>query len=195
MSPGFTKRCSPPISRRVDTLAAAFAPEVKDLANAEASDRLSRHLASIVARAIDAAPDESKKAKVGVQLVRELVAFIGSLQPDAITRDADVPLVPARVLSAVFRRNPDGSPKRFDAPLTPLLDTTLLTNSRGEPAVGHELEAEIHSADSIDVVMAFVRWSGIRPLLDALRRTVGTASRCAIRHDDVHEQHRAARAR
>ncbi len=32
------------------------------------------------------------------------------------------------------------------------------------------MKAEIHSSDSIDVVMAFVRWSGIRPLIDALRR-------------------------
>ena len=51
-----------------------------------------------------------------------------------------------------------------------LLDTTLLTNSRGEPALWHEIRAEIHSSDAIDVVMAFVRWSGIRPLLEALRR-------------------------
>ncbi len=58
----------------------------------------------------------------------------------------------------------------LDTPLTPLLDTTLLTNSPGEPAVGHELRAEVHSADSIDVVMAFVRLSGINPMLDALRR-------------------------
>ncbi len=74
------------------------------------------------------------------------------------------------MLSAVLRRNPDGSTQALDTPLTPLLDTTLLTNSRGEPAVGHELRAEIHSSDAIDVVMAFVRWSGIRPLLEALRR-------------------------
>ena len=58
----------------------------------------------------------------------------------------------------------------LDVPLTPLLDTTLLTNSRGEPNVGHELRAEIHSADSIDLVMAFVRRSGIYPMLDVLRR-------------------------
>ena len=74
------------------------------------------------------------------------------------------------MLSAILRRQPDGSAEALETPLTPLLDTTLLTNSRGEPAVGHELRAEIHSSDAIDVVMAFVRWSGIRPLLEALRR-------------------------
>lgn len=54
-------------------------------------------------------------------------------------------------------------------PLIPLLDTMLMTNSPGEPRVGHQLVAEIHSADRIDVVMAFIRRSGIRPMLDGLR--------------------------
>src|SRR5262249_2926557 len=57
-------------------------------------------------------------------------------------------------------------------PLIPLLDTTLLTNAPGEPRVGSQLVAEIASADRLDVVMAFIRRSGIRPFLDALRRHV-----------------------
>ena len=74
------------------------------------------------------------------------------------------------VLLALLRRLPDGTPEQLERPLTPLLDTTVLTNAPGEPAVGHELRAEVPSADGIDVVMAFIRWSGIRPLLDVLRR-------------------------
>jgi len=54
-------------------------------------------------------------------------------------------------------------------PLIPLLDTTLLTNAPGEPRVGHQLRTEIQSADRIDVVMAFVRRSGIGPLREALQ--------------------------
>jgi len=52
----------------------------------------------------------------------------------------------------------------------PLLDTTLLTNAPGEPNLWSQLRSEIESADRIDVVMAFIRRSGIGPLLDALRR-------------------------
>jgi superfamily II DNA or RNA helicase/HKD family nuclease len=45
-----------------------------------------------------------------------------------------------------------------------------LTNARGEPHVGGQLLSEIDSADSIEVVMAFIRLSGIRNMLDTLRR-------------------------
>src|SRR5207342_2427676 len=47
--------------------------------------------------------------------------------------------------------------------------TTLLTNAPGEPRVGNQVLAEIHSADRIDVVMAFIRRSGIAPMMTALR--------------------------
>lgn len=32
-----------------------------------------------------------------------------------------------------------------------------------------EIRAEVPSADSVDVLVAFIRWSGIRGLLDTLR--------------------------
>ncbi|MDP9225855.1 MAG: DEAD/DEAH box helicase family protein, partial [Actinomycetota bacterium] len=58
-------------------------------------------------------------------------------------------------------------------PLIPLLDTTLLTNAPGEPRVGKQILTEIESADAIDVVMAFVRRSGLTPIAEALRNHCG----------------------
>ena len=54
--------------------------------------------------------------------------------------------------------------------MSDLLDTTLLTNAPGEPGLWSQLRSEIESADAIDVVMAFIRRSGIAPMLDGLRR-------------------------
>ena len=154
--------------RLASVVARAVSPELRALADAEAADRLSRHFSLVVTRALEALPEDGR-AQAGAQIISRLIEVLSQVS-EAINREADLPLEPARVLSAILRRKPDGSPEVLDAPLTPLLDTTLLTNSRGEPALGHEIRAEIHSSDAIDVVMAFVRWSGIRPLLEALRR-------------------------
>jgi superfamily II DNA or RNA helicase/HKD family nuclease len=151
---------------------ALVVPQLQALANSEASDRLSRHLAMVVARAIDAIPEEHR-AQLGARLVQQLLESL--LQSDdSLVEDDDLPLTPTRVLTAILPRNLDGSVQRLESPLTPLLDTTLLTNSPGEPAVGHELRAEIRSSDSIDLVMAFIRWSGIRPLMGALHQHCST---------------------
>jgi HKD family nuclease len=45
-----------------------------------------------------------------------------------------------------------------------------MTNARDQPTVGREIAAEIDSANSIDLVLAFIRWTGVRDLLPALRR-------------------------
>ena len=73
-------------------------------------------------------------------------------------------------LLAVEALAPTGEPLAIPRPLTPLRDTVLMTNARDQPTVGREIEAEIESADRIDLVLAFIRWTGIRDLLPAFRR-------------------------
>ena len=43
-------------------------------------------------------------------------------------------------------------------------------NAEGQPNVGSELRAELASADSVDLLCAFVIWSGVRHLREALAR-------------------------
>ncbi|WP_437665388.1 DUF3427 domain-containing protein [Sorangium sp. So ce1182] len=134
---------------------------------AEAADRVALHLSRIVQRAIAGVPD-AERVRVGVGLARRIVEQIEEVIVGAEVRP-DAPVEPATVLRAIAGRQPDGRPETIPEPLIPLLDTTLLTNAPGEPRVGHQLLTEVRSADRIDVVMAFVRRSGIAPLLDALR--------------------------
>ena len=143
--------------------------DVAALRDAEASDRVSRHIAGIVARAIDRAP-EGERSEEAIRIAAALISQLQLFADGMHDFDGDAPLDPGRVLIALLQRLPDGRPQAIPRPLTPLLDTTVFTNAPGEPAVGHELRAEVPSADAIDVVMAFVRWSGVRPLVDALRR-------------------------
>jgi superfamily II DNA or RNA helicase/HKD family nuclease len=142
-----------------------------DLHEAEAADRLALHLSRVVERAI-ASLDKNERVARGTALARHLVDVIVEATA-ANTLDAERPVSPARVLRSVVGKLPDGRPEDIPGPLIPLLDTTLLTNAPGEPRVGNQVLAEIHSADRIDVVMAFIRRSGISPLVDALRAHCG----------------------
>ncbi len=146
-------------------------PLLDDVRNAEAADRIALHIGALIERAIDEAP-EADRAAVGIQLAQKLIAqVVEHVGPEKLAgvrlRD------PAQVLRAIRTSMPDGSPETIPAPLIPLLDTTLLTNSPGEPHVGHQIRAEIASADRIDLVMAFIRRTGINPLLEAVRLHVG----------------------
>jgi len=135
---------------------------------ADAGDRIALHLARLIARVIDSLPDDTRVAR-GVDLAQKLVELLDA-QVEDIGASFESPIAAGEVLRAIVGRLPDGSPEDVPTPSLPLLDTTLLTNAPGEPRVGHQLETEIQSADRIDLLMAFIRRSGVRPLLPALRR-------------------------
>lgn len=158
------------VASRLAELDERLVVDRQELAAAEAPDRIALHLARTLARVIESKGEETR-SREGIALARELIARIAAHLTDA---DAllDQPIEPASVLRSLSTRRPDGSPDTPIQPLTPLLDTTLLTNAPGEPRVGSQVLAEIGSADRIDVVMAFIRNSGLMPLHDALRRHV-----------------------
>lgn len=138
--------------------------------SAEAADRIAYHISSVVERAIEMFP-ESKRTAAGIELARSLVDWV--VRHTSVSQlQAERPVGSTELLRAVERLRPDGTPSHLESPLIPLLDSVLLTNSPGEPKVGHQIVAEIASADRIDLIMAFIRRSGIAPLKSHLRRHV-----------------------
>src|SRR6185503_14850946 len=129
-----------------------------DLRNAEAADRIALHLAKVVEAAIENVPDD-ERAEAGTRLARGIIELIVKEGGESLASRHLVE--PAKVLRSIRRQLPDGSYLQIEKPLIPLLDTTLLTNAPGEPGVGHQVRAEIASADRIDLVMAFIRRTGI----------------------------------
>ncbi len=161
------------VTGRIERLIAALDPDltarIADLGGPDSADRLSRHVAELIGRAIEAFA-EDERAAAAAELVANLIARLADLSEGGVGGPLDQLVGTAQVLEEVVRRRPDGSSVALERPLTPLLDTTILTNSHGEPQVGRELLAECGSADRIDALVAFVRWSGIRSMVDELRR-------------------------
>jgi superfamily II DNA or RNA helicase len=130
----------------------------------EAPDRVALHLAHLIRHALEDVA-ESNRVTRGVELARDLAERLALL----LAAEPDLVVEPGTVLDAIFRRQSDGGPEQIPQPLISLLDTTLLTNAPDEPNLWKQLQGEIYSADSIDLVMAFIRKTGINPLIEALR--------------------------
>jgi superfamily II DNA or RNA helicase/HKD family nuclease len=52
-------------------------------------------------------------------------------------------------------------------PHTPIAESSLFTGSPQEPQLGHELIEEMRSADSVDILVSFIKWTGLRLLMPA----------------------------
>ncbi|WP_258066934.1 DUF3427 domain-containing protein [Arthrobacter sp. GMC3] len=72
---------------------------------------------------------------------------------------------------------PDALKRRqLRRPTTNLSDSALLTNGKDDPNLAAEIRAEIESADSVDLLCAFIRWTGVRllePALEGLKERGG----------------------
>lgn len=139
---------------------------IAKLDSAEAADRIALLLERLVRRAV-ASAGESDRVAFGIRVARRLIEELTKDAAGVVSTD-DLPITSGEVLRAVLTLGIDGTPKEITYPATPLLDTTLLTNAPGEPRVGYQLKSEIPSADGIDIVMAFIRMTGIHPLISEL---------------------------
>lgn len=63
-------------------------------------------------------------------------------------------------------------------PDTPLALGALLTGTRQDPSLVSQLQKEIVSADSVDILCSFIKWSGIRILEPALRMFTARGNTC-----------------
>jgi superfamily II DNA or RNA helicase/HKD family nuclease len=148
--------------RTLETLSGATADE-RALLAAEAPDRLAAHVAERLRTTLRRAGDLDEQ----VVLVQRLLEHLG-----AVDAAADRSLLldePASLLTWI------GSPllpgeDRPPLPLIPLSDSDLLVNAREEPRLGEALVRELETADRVDLIVAFIRFAGIRILLAPLRR-------------------------
>ncbi len=116
---------------------------------------LSRHMAARLEQVLAALPTRRDRLAFATH-----VATLLSLDEDAVSEE-DGP----RLLTEVRPRAQ--APKA--RPSTPLNDVALFTNGPSDPQLAAELRLEMASADRIDLLCAFVQWSGIRLLEGALQ--------------------------
>nr|WP_329958491.1 DUF3427 domain-containing protein [Nocardioides okcheonensis] len=126
--------------------------------DADQAHVLTRHIAAAVHRRLSGLKDPSARLDAANALLR------------AIDEAAPPVANPVGQLLAVRTPPGPGQVSRLALrPKTPLNDAALLTNAHGEPSLASELRAEIDSADSIDLLCAFVMWHGLRLIEDELK--------------------------
>ncbi len=128
---------------------------------ADAHSALAQHVGTIVERALRTLPTSQKEtaqAAVVNEIVRSLKEPLELLE---------VPI--EQLLSIQPATRTPATERDLIAPLIPLSAADLLVNARHEPSLAHAIRHEIPSADSIDLLCAFVRWHGIRVLEEPLR--------------------------
>lgn len=87
----------------------------------------------------------------------------------------------AEVLTSVYSKINNASyTNKVVRPETSIARTSLFTGSRREPNLNEELKREIQSSDEICMLVSFIRWSGLRTILDELREFTNKGKKLRI---------------
>ena len=159
-----------PLNAAIDQVLAnqvASLHQLQPLDPAEAPQRLARYLRQLSETALASLP-EAQRQQQQLALVNQIVTLLQQQAPNAIS--AGDQLHPSARLLQEMRTAPllpNEAP--LTRPLIPLADGTLLINAPSEPSIGLALQAECPSADRIDLLCAFIKWSGLRLLQETLQ--------------------------
>src|SRR5919197_5831032 len=139
----------------------AIATVRRTLEPSDAHERLARYFAGELERVLHALRSHDGGTRGQAELVNELLDVLRARASPEGLEDSSL-VIPPELLLAVHP--PPAPPPR---PTVPLAASTLLTHARGEPRLGAEIAAEIPSADSVDMLVSFIKWHGWRRLKDS----------------------------
>ena len=150
---------------------AGLSSESKQIDITDGDLALARHVHGLVLRALRSVP-RRHRPDFQVDLINRIVGLLQTAIPKAVSGQDKVALPPKELRALSDRRglSRQATAKETVRPLVGLSSSDLLVNARGEPSIGQALKREIPSADSIDLLCAFVRWTGLRVLEGPLRR-------------------------
>ena len=174
------------VDRRIGELAGRGCyADVEPLDEGDSHAVLADHIRRLAREALDGLTGDDRvgrQARLCDQLIRLLTA--GGEPEERLLAH------PARRLLGVWPGGPDG-PRKPERPDTPLALGCLLAGTRLDPSLVSQLRKELASADRVDILCSFIKWSGLRILeedLTGLRRPArGPAPRA---DDQLHGGHR-----
>ena len=138
---------------------------------------IAAHLKPLVERVLASVQGEPAERQLRrVEILNRLLATLAEAAREHCAEppfgEGELRVEGPRHLRLVRTRPALGAAPPVVLPETPLAESALLVNASGEPSLASELSRELATADRVELLCAFVKWSGLRVLLEALEAVV-----------------------
>ena len=146
---------------------------VAPIDKAEASKVLAQYLVDVVQKGLDNVLDNGGDLSAQIALTNQIVSLIQNTTKEADFASLGVDQRAEQLLALLREADPRLAVGKTAAdlsrPETSIAQSSLFTGAIHEPQMYTELKKEIVSADRIDMLVSFIKWSGLRLLMDELR--------------------------
>ncbi len=138
---------------------------------AEAPEILAHYISKVVMKGLRqlSCDDISDQLKLANKIVATIAEATGDDEFDSMNVDGRA----EQLMAVINRRNNIATltgKMNVIRPETSLSSSSLFTGAVHEPSMMTELKKEIMSADRIDMLVSFIKWSGLRLIMDELRK-------------------------
>lgn len=186
----YEKTIGTDLRRELDAESDELVSQTERLDHADAARVLAAYAEEAVKQALDSIEGDDAPVRQA-RLVNSLIDNLASQLKDSDSRLSDLiegervdlsRTKPEQLLSLVPRQNASVAEQKkgLVRPLTSVAQTSLFTGAAHEPQLFSELRREIASADEILMLVSFVKWSGLRLLMDALQEFADRGSRIRV---------------
>jgi superfamily II DNA or RNA helicase len=151
---------------------------------AEASKILSNYLSEILQKGLDQVLENGGDISAQISLVNQIIELIRNTTKEADFESLNVDRR-AELLLALMRENDPRlqlgkTASDMNRPESSIAQSSLFTGAIHEPQLFSELKKETTSADQIDLLVSFIKWSGLRLIIDELREFAQNGGRLRI---------------
>lgn len=163
-------------------------PEVRQctapIDKAEASKVLAQYLSEVVQKSLDNVADNGGDLSDQIELTNQIVTLIQEKVNDTDLESMKVAQRAEQLLALLRENDPrlllGKTAADMERPETSVAHSSLFTGATHEPQMFSELKKEIRSSDQIDMLVSFIKWSGLRLIIDEVQEFTQNGGRLRI---------------
>lgn len=147
----------------------------------EARKILSTYISEVTQKALRMIREKNENDSLITQIktCNEIITILSNVLDDDEFKSLKIE-ENGEILTHVYSKVNQIRGKKVVRPITPLSQSSLFTGSISEPDMMSELKKEILSANSIDFLVSFVKWSGLRLLINEFKEFTESGGKLRI---------------
>lgn len=157
------------LSKEMDTSKQLY--DCREIDKTESPQILSKYLSEIIEKGLSYFPKDDTEKRL--ELTNKIVSVITEATNDKDFNNLRVNQKPEQLFAVANILNNAGAIKQqisMARPETSLVSSSLFTGAGHEPQMMTEIKKEIASADKIDFLVSFIKWSGLVLIYDELKK-------------------------
>ncbi len=151
----------------------AACKSVAPIDKAEASKVLAQYLTDVVQKGLDNLLDNGGDISSQIELINKIVSLVEHTTSETDFAAMNVDKHAEQLLALLCENDPRLAVGKTAADLrrpdTSIAQSSLFTGAIHEPQMYTELKKEIVSSNRIDMLVSFIKWSGLRLIIDELQ--------------------------